>query len=429
MFIEILPAEVRSKIAAGEVIESPSDAVKELIENSLDAGATQVEVELFKGGKRLICIRDNGSGIHPLDVEKAILQGATSKIRTEKDLLSLKSYGFRGEALHALANVSRLTLRSRFFQEKLGREMVVEEGRVLRLREVGMPVGTEVEVRDLFYNLPARRKFLKREDTERRKVAQLVEMYALANPSVGFSLFSNGRKILNLRPSDPKTRVEEVFSKRFEFVEESEAGISLKAYLSRNVPQGKVYLFVNSRPVFSRSLTEYMRKIVGYKTLIVLFLEVPPFMVDFNIHPKKREVRFLQERKILSFLKDSLTSGEEVFGSLLAQEVPKYEEDFKVIGQIKETIILVQRGDYLYFLDQHLISERYNYERFGTSPEAEELACRHAIKAGKSLTKEEMEKLLSMWRSLENPHVCPHGRPIYYRLPLKEIYEKLGRNY
>jgi len=146
MFVKVLPPEVRSKIAAGEVIESPADVVKELVENSLDAKATKIEVEISKGGKRLILVRDNGTGIHPEDLDLVVQEGATSKIESEKDLLNLSSYGFRGEALHSIASVSRMRIRSRFFQETEGYEIEVEGGKVVSKRKVGMPVGTEVEV-------------------------------------------------------------------------------------------------------------------------------------------------------------------------------------------------------------------------------------------------------------------------------------------
>jgi len=424
MFVKILPPSVRSRIAAGEVVESPLDVVKELVENSLDAGATKVEVEVSKGGKRLIVVRDNGTGIHPEDIEKVVMEGATSKIESERDLLNLSTYGFRGEALHSIASVSRLRIRSRFFQEKEGYEIEVEGGEILSKRKVGMPVGTEVEVRDLFFNLPVRRKFLRKESTERRKIADLIKEYSIANPRVGFVLFSNGREVINLRPSEEEERIEELFGREVERVSKEVGFLKVRAYIKRNLSRGEIYLFVNSRPVSMRGLKDFLRKVLGYKTLGVLLLELPPFMVDFNVHPKKREAKFLRERKVLSFLRATLEGGEEPL-PYVAQEVPRYETEFRIVGQISNTIILAQRGDYLYFFDQHLLSERVNYERSGV----EEIACRSALKAGKELSEREMRELVEMWKNLENPHVCPHGRPIYYRIHLKEIYEKLGRNF
>ncbi len=430
MFIKILPPEVRSRIAAGEVIDSPADVVKELIENSLDAGASQIEIEISKGGKRLISVRDNGTGIHPSDIEKVILEGATSKIESEKDLLNLNTYGFRGEALHSIASVSRLRIRSRYFQEKEGYQIEVEGGKLISKEKVGMPAGTEIEVRDIFYNVPVRRKFLKREDSERNKITELVKEYALVNPNVSFKLFSNAREILSLSSTEERRRVEEVFNERFEFISSEREFLKVRAYLSRNVRQGKFFIFINSRPVKSRNLKDFFRKILGYKTLGVIFLEIPPFMVDFNVHPKKKEAKFIKERKTLSLLKEALTGKpEDFFMPYLSQKVPRYEAEFRILGQINDTIIVAQNGDYLYFFDQHLLSERINYERMGNEEEADTLSCKISLKAGEPLSHKQMEDLIKDWRNLENPHVCPHGRPIYYRVHLKEIYEKLGRSF
>ena len=152
-------------------------------------------------------------------------------------------------------------------------------------------------------------------------------------------------------------------------------------------------------------------------------------MVDFNVHPKKREVKFVKERKTLSLIRDALLSREEDVILHLDQEIPRYETEFRVIGQLDNTIILAQRGDYLYFFDQHLISERANYESLGEGKGADEIACRSAIKSGKRLSEKEMGELIETWKKLKNPHVCPHGRPIYYRIHLKDIYEKLGRSF
>lgn len=430
MFVKILPPEVRSRIAAGEVIESPADVVKELLENALDANATKIEVETSKGGKRLILVRDNGMGIHPEDIDKVVLEGATSKIESERDLLTLTSYGFRGEALHSIASVSRLRISSRFFQEKEGYEIEVEGGKVVSKVKRGMPVGTEVEVRDLFFNVPARRKFLRREDTERRKILQLIREYALVNPEVEFLFFSNAREVLSLKPSEERKRIEELFGGKFELIREEREFLKLRAYVRRNVPHGEFHVFINSKPVSMRTLKEFLKKTLGYRTQAVIFIDLPPFMVDFNVHPKKKEAKFLKERKTLSLLRSALVGrGAEIEFSYLEQEVPKYETEFRVLGQLNDTLILAQRGDYLYFFDQHLISERLYYERLGETQRADSLACRSALKAGERLTQRQMEELIEAWKNLKNPHVCPHGRPIYYMVHLKEIYEKLGRSF
>ena len=426
MFVKILPPEVRSRIAAGEVIESPTDVVKELVENSLDAKATEVEVEISKGGKRYIAVRDNGTGIHPEDIDKVFLEGATSKIETDKDLLSVETYGFRGEALHSIVTVSRTVIGSRYFQETVGWRVLIEGGDLVSKEKAGMPVGTEVQVRDLFFNVPARRKFLRREDTERNRITELIREYALANPEVTFRFFSNGREVLNLRGSDLKERVALIFGARPEETVYERDGVVVRAFVVRNVRRGKIYVFVNGRPVKNRTLKEFLRKILGYKTLGVIFLHLHPFLVDFNVHPKKREVRFRRERLVLGVLRDALSGRERTaFPDLLAQEKQGYLEEVKVLGQIRDTVIVAQVGDYLYFFDQHLLSERISYER-GSS---EDTACRASLKAGERLSEKDMEALIREWRNLENPHVCPHGRPIYYRVHLREIYDKLGRTF
>jgi len=426
MFVKILPPEVRRKIAAGEVIDAPVDVVKELMENSLDAKSTRIEIEIVKGGKRLIRVKDNGIGIHPEDIEKVVLSGATSKIEKETDLLNVETYGFRGEALYSISSVSKFRLRSRFYQEKEGREIEVEGGTLKSVRRVGMDIGTEVEVYDLFFNLPARKKFLRKEDTERRRITELVKEYAIANPEVDFLLFSEGKETLNLKKKDPKGRIEEIFNSSFEEETAEKEGIKVKAFISRNQKRGKYYLFVNSRPVYNKNLKEYLKKTFGYKTIVVLFIDIPPFLVDFNVHPKKKEVKFLKERKIYELIR-ALSSRKHPILDIpsLHQKGEIYKPLYEIVGQLNETFILVSDGNYLYFIDQHLLDERINYEKNGN----EEIACRVSVKAGENLTSEKIKKLIKEWQNLENPHVCPHGRPIYYKLPLKEIYEKLGRNF
>jgi DNA mismatch repair protein MutL len=424
MFVRILPPEVRSRIAAGEVIESPADVVKELLENSLDANATHIEVEVSKGGKSFISVRDNGTGIHPEDIDKVFLEGATSKIETEEDLLNVQTYGFRGEALHSIASVSRLVIKSRYFQELEGWRISVEGGRLVSKEKVGMPVGTEVQVMDLFFNLPPRRRSLKREDTERNRVLETVREYAFVRPEVSFRVFSNGREVLNLPKSDLRERFRILTGLMPEEVLREREGVRIRALIVRNVERGRIYLFVNRRPVKNRSLKEFLRKVLGYKTLAAVFLEVPTFLVDPNVHPKKREVRLQRERVLLSAVREAL-SGRETLArpDTLAQRIPPYSAGPRVVGQVRDTLIVAEIGDYLYFFDQHLLAERINYERTGK----EEEACRSSLKAGERLSREDMEDLLKSWGDLENPHVCPHGRPLYYRVHLKDIYRKLGR--
>jgi len=235
--------------------------------------------------------------------------------------------------------------------------------------------------------------------------------------------------VMNLRPSDEGSRIEDVFGPGFERVSKEAGFLKVRAYVKRNLSRGEFHIFINSRPVNMKGLKDFLRKVLGYKTLGVIFLELPPFMVDFNVHPKKREAKFVKEKKVLSLLRESLTERVEEIVPYLGQETPRYETEFRIVGQLNDTIIVAQRGDYLYFFDQHLISERANYESLGEREGADEIACRSALKSGEKLSEKEMRELIETWKNLKNPHVCPHGRPIYYRMHLKEIYEKLGRSF
>jgi DNA mismatch repair protein MutL len=427
MFIDILPPEVRGKIAAGEVIESPTDVVKELVENSLDAKATELDIEIFGGGKRYIRVKDNGMGIHPEDIDMAVLEGATSKLRSEKDLYSILSYGFRGEALYAISSVSRTLIRSRYFQEDRGYELLVEGGKLSHKRAVGMPPGTSVEVRDLFFNLPVRKKFLRKSDTERRSIRRLITLYALANPGVSFRLISEGKRKIELKAEELSSRVESIYGTGFERLEYGEEPVDIEAFVKRNAERSEILLFINSRPIFNRSYKDFLKRLLGYRTIGIVFVRMPPYLLEQNIHPKKREVRVLRERKFLELLREALTGRRAGFelAYLLSQEEPTYGDRFEVVGQLADTFIIALLDEYVYFFDQHLLSERVNYEKLHKGdPEG---SCRNAIKKGRKLSKEEMEGMIREWLTLENPHVCPHGRPIYYRIPFAEIMSKVDR--
>ena len=290
MRINVLPEEIKNQIISGEIIEGPAECVKELMENSLDAKATKVDVEIVKGGKRFIGVRDNGIGIPSEDIKKAILSGATSKIRSLEDLQSINTYGYRGEALHAISLVSRFTLRSRFYQEGVGREIRVEGGKVVAEREVGMPVGTHAEVYDIFYNLPLRRVFLKKEDVERKRIYSIFKALALANPSVAFRLEAEGKEVFNFKAVDHiKDRVEDIFEERFEHLMGEEGPFKVDLFLSDRA-RG-LFLFINNRPVNNKSLKEYIKRSTGRWRACVCYIQTPPYLLDVNIHPKKTFAR------------------------------------------------------------------------------------------------------------------------------------------
>ncbi len=425
MRINLLPEEVKSRISSGEVIDGPAECVKELVENALDAGATFVDIEIIKGGKRYIGVKDNGMGIPSEDLRKAILSGATSKIRFFEDLQNLNTYGFRGEALHAISLISRMTLRSRFFQEDVGREIRVEGGKVVSERAVGMPVGTLVEVYDLFYNMPVRSSFLAKEDTERRRVYRIFKALALAKPQTAFRLRAEGREVHSLSQAQgSRERAEELFGKRFEHISKEEGSLKVEFLLSLDREGKDFFLFVNSRPVQNRKLSEYIRRSVGKVGICICYVWLPPHLLDVNIHPKKTEVKIYREGKLKELIRDALELRHSSKPALLRQRENPYTPEPEFVGIIDRTLIVAKYGDYLYFFDQHLLSERYNYEVLKMK---EDRACRASIRAGEELDERGAKELLRLWLSFENKEACPHGRPLYYRIYLRDIYKNLQR--
>ena len=315
--VRILPDRVANQIAAGEVVERPAAVVKELVENALDAGATRIEVEFRHGGRSLMRIEDNGSGMSRDDALLALERHATSKIAEADDLNRLASYGFRGEALPSIASVSRFTLQTREAGSDLGTEVLVNGGKLVHVRECGRPVGTRIEVAQLFHPVPARRKFLKTDQTEGAHIVQCVRLYALACPKVAFTLIDDGRTVFR-SPECAKLedRVAEIFGRQLaeELVplESGEDGMRLSGLVGRpGVGRGtrhELITFVNSRPVDSRTLNyaliesyhESLPK--GRFPVGVVFLEVDSAAVDVNVHPSKREVRFRSEPQVRGFV-------------------------------------------------------------------------------------------------------------------------------
>ena len=309
--IRRLPPQLISQIAAGEVVERPASIVKELLENSLDAGATRIRVEVEQGGARLIRVRDDGSGIHRDDLPLALVRHATSKIASFEDLQRVASLGFRGEALPSIASVAHLTLTSRTPDQADGWRIGGNEGEAIG-EPVPAPhsVGTTVEVRDLFFNVPARRKFLRGERTEFGHIEEGIRRLALSQFSVGFGLWHNQRTILNLEPAVEPTartrRVAELCGQEFAaaslLVQQDVAGLRVWGWLglpsiARAQPDLQ-YFFVNGRPVRDRTIAHAVRQAcqdVLYRDrhpAVVLYLELDPASVDVNAHPAKQEVRF-----------------------------------------------------------------------------------------------------------------------------------------
>jgi DNA mismatch repair protein MutL len=294
-----------NQIAAGEVVERPASVVKELIENALDAAAARIAVTIELGGKRLVRVEDNGEGMEPEDARLAIERHATSKIARSDDLAAIRTLGFRGEALPSIASVSHFTLRTRPAGRDRGTEIKVNLGTVASEREVGMPQGTLVEVADVFYNLPARRKFLKSDAAEAAQVSRIVTQLALGYPLVGFGLKSAGRELFTFPPArSTEDRFYQVFGERADLVpiQRQGSGINVTGFVAALAEQGPTrgpqHVFVNRRIVKDRTIAHAI--IDAYSTASIkerrpevhLFLEMSPDTVDVNVHPAKAEVRF-----------------------------------------------------------------------------------------------------------------------------------------
>jgi DNA mismatch repair protein MutL len=346
--IRVLSDQVANQIAAGEVVERPASVVKELLENSLDAGATRIRVEIEAGGRKLIRIVDNGHGMGRDDALLAFERHATSKLRTSDDLLSIATLGFRGEALPSIASVARLTLETRAEDDEVGTAVEIAGGKMLSVEDTGLPPGTTIAVRDLFFNTPARRKFLRSEQTELGHVAALVTHYALAHPTKHFELHSATQALLTAPAvANAGERLYQIFGretfesmipvaaemdfaraglpepppwKREADYEAPAAGfVRLSGFVSKpelqKLNRNSIYVFVNGRLIRDRlilhAFTEAYRNIIPPTSfpVVLLFLEMPPQEVDVNVHPAKTEVRFRQGSFVHDFVRDSVRTA------------------------------------------------------------------------------------------------------------------------
>ena len=322
--IRVLPDALANQIAAGEVIERPASVVKELLENALDAGARSLRLEVESGGKRLIRIIDDGEGMMRDDAIVAFERHATSKLRSAEDLESITTLGFRGEALPSIASVSRLHLRTKTADDVEGTEVEFNGGKLVGVRDIAWPGGTEIEVKDLFFNMPARKKFLKSDATESYHITNLVQHYALANPALSFLLINNGRDAIRVAPARSlKERAYQILggallNKLLE-VKAAGDGLRIEGFVSNPQEQrssrDQQYLFVNRRFVrdqlIGRAVSEAYRSMMpsGTYPAVVLFIEVPPTEVDVNVHPAKTEVRFLHESAIVAFVRNAVAEA------------------------------------------------------------------------------------------------------------------------
>ena len=358
--IHVLPEHVANKIAAGEVVERPASVVKELLENCLDAGSTRIKIQIEAGGKKLIQITDNGCGMMRDDALLAFERHATSKIKNAEDLLTVATLGFRGEALPSIASVSRLHLETRAAEEPAGTVVEINGGKIFRVEEAGLPEGTSITVRDLFFNTPARKKFLKSESTELSHIASLVTHYALAHPDKHFELHSATNAMLVAPPvAGCSERIYQVFGKDtldqllpvaamqplahiglpqpppWRREAEEDAGprdpgeLRVHGFVSKpeiqKLNRNSIYVFVNGRLIRDRliqhALTDAYRNILPPTVypVVLLFLELPTAEVDVNVHPSKTEVRFRQQTVLHDFVRDSVRAA-----LMKARPVPRF---------------------------------------------------------------------------------------------------------
>ncbi|HEV2715536.1 MAG TPA: DNA mismatch repair endonuclease MutL, partial [Terriglobales bacterium] len=371
--IHVLPEHVANKIAAGEVVERPASVVKELLENSLDAGSTRIRIQVEAGGKKLIQITDNGCGMTRDDAMLAFERHATSKIKNAEDLLTVATLGFRGEALPSIASVSRLRLETRAPEEPSGTLLEINGGKIFRVEEAGLPPGTSITVRDLFFNTPARKKFLKAEATELSHIASLVTHYALAHPDKHFELHSATNAVLVAPPvSDRGQRVYQIFGKDVldqlipvaalqplervglpqppawrreqdtsdasahedsaQEQEKSFGDLRAHGFISKpeiqKLNRNSIYVFVNGRLIRDRliqhALTDAYRNIIPPSVfpVVLLFLELPSAEVDVNVHPSKTEVRFRQQTVVHDFVRESVRAA-----LMKARPVPQFTKE------------------------------------------------------------------------------------------------------
>ncbi|MDK0975611.1 DNA mismatch repair endonuclease MutL [Clostridium perfringens] len=419
--INILNADTANKIAAGEVVERPSSVVKELVENSLDAGAKNITIEIQKGGESLIKIIDDGSGVHPEDVEKAFNPHATSKIKDTYDIFSINTLGFRGEALPSIASIARVDFKSKVSDFDMGKELIISGGEKESLTDCSMNRGTQIEVRDLFFNVPARKKFLKTTARESALINDLVNRISLANPDVSFKLFNNNKKILNtygngklidvIRTIYGKSTAENLI-----YFEEHKDTASVYGFIGNDTlaraSRNNQSLFVNKRYVKNRSLTVAVENafrsfnVTGKFPFFVLFIDTYPELIDVNIHPTKSEIKFKDERFIFKVVFDAVHSAMREY---VKDTFTLPEEEEKKFEALKEEVIQESLDKEISTLEK--LKENINYkvsedrkkeEIYSYNPSKDYEAKTEVNIPVDFLSKENQEESFSINNSLEN---------------------------
>jgi len=340
--IQLLPDSVINQIAAGEVIERPASAVKELVENSLDAGATAIKISVKRGGKDLIQISDNGSGIEPADIEKSVMRHATSKLRDVDDLLRLCTNGFRGEALSSIASISKLTIESSGIRAEF-------EASVLKSKEeAALPVGTTITVKDLFFNAPVRAEFLKNDSIENSRILDCIIRLAIANENVRFEYKADNRLLFSAAPGSLQSRISDCLgapiARSLLGIEWAEQGIKVRGFVSapedlqsnkRNIP----YIYLQKRPIYnaliSKAISQGYSPYGDFSPIAIIFLEMPQETFDVNVHPAKREVRFSKDNAVFlavnhavhNALQNAISYPSISITNTLREQAPAYVAD------------------------------------------------------------------------------------------------------
>jgi len=415
--IKKLSSQTVNQIAAGEVIERPASVVKELIENSLDAGADEIYIEVENGGKDRILVRDNGSGMSKEEVELAFEKHATSKINDIDDLDDLSSLGFRGEALPSIAAISKVEAKTKQKRDLEGVKIIIHGDEIQSVDTVGCPVGTSIEVKDLFYNTPARRKYLNKTNTELAHITNIVTRNALSKPDVQFTLNHNGNEIFFVPKAKSKLQnIKSIYgvdiAKKMVHINHKSDYITIDGFLSKpevtRSNRKHIYTYVNGRFVENALLKDSVME--GYKTLLptkrypitVIDLKIPGNDIDVNVHPTKTKIRFQNEEKVKKEVADAVRTSllehdlvptpEKEVEKVLKEQEQKHSDDvvhsdsfsqsqstldlkeevdveasklpeMKIIGIFKDSYILAETPDGLSMIDQHAAHERINYER------------------------------------------------------------------